>query len=274
MRTPPADRSRDPLIDDPSNIFLVHPLSRLLLGPALAMRIGANTISIIGTLAGIAAAFAYYGWRSPEMAVAGLGLSLCWLVADGLDGMVARATGTASPLGRLLDGICDHLVFLCLYISLALSVNSLSAWLLLAMAGACHFIQSSLYESERARFHRRAQGDGATPPLPPRSKSIIVRAYNAIFHAIDHRAEPFDAALRASQSPRECGDIYRQRAARPLRLMIPLSANMRVFAIFLACISGRPLLFWWFEILPLSIILLLGLWWHRSVEKHLVDTWA
>src|SRR3546814_9333837 len=47
------------------------------------------------------------------MATIGLPLSLFWLVADGLDGMIARATGTPSAAGRVLDGLCDHGVFLC-----------------------------------------------------------------------------------------------------------------------------------------------------------------
>ena len=48
-----------------------------------------------------------------------------------------------------------------------------------------------------------------------------------------------------------------------------LSANMRVFAIFLACFAGNPRFFWWFELVPLTVILVIGLFWHRAVEARL-----
>src|SRR3546814_2637451 len=80
-------------------------------------------VSIAGLLVGIASALAYFHWQNPLWAAAGLLLSLGWLVADGLDGMIARATGTSSAAGRVLDGICDHGVFICIYVSLAFSLG-------------------------------------------------------------------------------------------------------------------------------------------------------
>jgi hypothetical protein len=52
-----------------------------------------------------------------------------------------------------------------------------------------------------------------------------------------------------------------------------LSANARVCAIFVACMAADPRLFWWFEILPLTAILIAGLSWHRALESSLADNW-
>ena len=49
-----------------------------------------------------------------------------------------------------------------------------------------------------------------------------------------------------------------------------LSANVRVYAIFLACMARDPSLFWWFELLPITAILIIGLFWHRRIESGLV----
>src|SRR3546814_4582533 len=108
-------------------------------------------VSVAGLGLGIAAAVAYSGWSNPVLAVMGLFFSILWLVADGLDGMIARATGTASAAGRVLDGLCDHGVFICIYLALAFSLNSYPAFILAGAAGLCHSVQSSLYEAERAR---------------------------------------------------------------------------------------------------------------------------
>src|SRR3546814_16999807 len=86
-----------------------------LLGWALRLGVPANMVSIAGLLVGIASALAYFHWQNPLWAAAGLLLSLGWLVADGLDGMIARATGTSSAADRVLDGICDPGVFICIY---------------------------------------------------------------------------------------------------------------------------------------------------------------
>ena len=136
MTPPPPDGSRDRRIEDPSNLYLIHPAGRALLPYALAWAVSANSVSVAGLCLGGAAAFAYTQWHHPLFALVGLLFSVGWLIADGLDGMVARTTGTASALGRALDGLCDHGVFALIYISLALSIGTPEAWILAAAAAA------------------------------------------------------------------------------------------------------------------------------------------
>jgi CDP-diacylglycerol---serine O-phosphatidyltransferase len=262
------ERSRDRRIEDPSNLWIVHPLARSVLPWFVSRGISANAVSLGGLFLGALAAIAYANWRLWPFACIGLLLSLAWLVADGLDGMIARATGTASPLGRILDGICDHGVFLLIYLALAESIGTLEAWILAACAGAFHAVQSNLYESERARFHRRCMGLAASVRRPARNP--FVRLYDYVSGLLDRSALPFDQALERDAGSARLGGIYCAAAAKPLRLMILLSANVRVYAIFLACIARHPLLFWWFEILPLTAVLIIGLWWHRIVESRLI----
>ena len=69
---------------------------------------------------------------------------------------------------------------------------------------------------------------------------------------------------------REIAARYVDAAVPPMRLMCLLSANTRVQAIFVACLAGDPRLFWWFEIVALTAILIAGFTWHRMVEARLV----
>src|SRR5690606_6219720 len=125
---------------------LIHPLSRAGLNGAIRHGISANMVSIAGLACGVAAAGCYLHWQNPLFAAAGLILSIGWLVADGLDGMIARATGTSSATGRVLDGLCDHGVFLCLYLALGWSIGFGEAAAPMLLAGVAHTVQSSLYE--------------------------------------------------------------------------------------------------------------------------------
>ena len=265
---PPPDGSRDRRVDDPTNVWVVHLAARMLLPPALKAGVSANKVSLGGFAFGIGAAAAYLGWRDPALATLGLLLCVGWLVLDGLDGMIARATGTASALGRFLDGACDHGVFLLLYLALGASIDTPEAWITGTVAGLVHGVQSNLYESERGRYHRRLRGDPGGEAAPP-SPYRLARLYDRLAGSLDRLAGRFDRALAAAPDRRAFAAAYAKRAAPALRMMNLLSANARVAAIYLACLAGDPMLFWWFELGPLTLVAVACIVWHRRVEARL-----
>jgi len=268
--TPPArDGSRDRRIEDPSNLYLIHPAARALLPRALSFGLSANAVSIIGLGCGAMAALAYTRLGNPWLALVGLAFSIAWLIADGLDGMIARATGTSSPLGRALDGMCDHGVFAMLYIFLATSIGTLEAWVLAITAGICHAVQSSLYEGERARFHRRARGVALTA-VPTPTGMILVRLYDSVAGSVDRISMPFERRFGAAEDRDGFAAAYAAAAVPVMRLQSLLTANVRVWAICIACLAGNPRIFWWFEIVPLTAIVAVGLYAHRRVERRFV----
>lgn len=268
MAPSPPSGSRDPRIEDPSNRWLIHPLSRRLLPVALQAGWSANAVSVLGLVLGSGAAFAY-GWGTPAFAVAGLLLSTGWLTMDGLDGMVARATGTSSPFGRLIDGLCDHGVFALVYVVLALDIGTVEGWTLALSAGAAHAVQSSLYEGERERFHRRGAGI-ALLDIRPKAKSLLLRLYDRVADIPGRHAAGFERQLSTAPDRAIFGRRYAIAAVAPMRFLISQTANVRVVAIFFAMLAGDPRLFWWFEIGPLSIAAIAGLAWHRRVERSMV----
>ena len=267
MTVPPPDGSRDRRIEDLSNLYLIHPAAAALLPRALAWRVSANAVSVAGLVLGVGAAACYASWSAPAFALFGLLLSAGWLIADGLDGMVARATGTASRLGRILDGVVDHGVFILIYCAIATSIGTASAWALAIAAGAAHAVQSMLYEGERARFHRRLK------LLPPPPREARVPIYDDVARSLDAAARRFDVLLATAGDRHALALAYGERAVAPMRAMALESANVRVLAIFAACIAADPALFWWFELVPLSAVLLVTVLWHRSVEARLADDW-
>jgi hypothetical protein len=268
VKLPPPDGSRDPRIDDPTNIWFVHVAGRALLPIALKLHIPANAVSVVGLLLGATAAAALYRWE--RLATAAFLLLVLWMIADGLDGMIARATATASALGRFLDGLCDHAVFVLVYVALAASLDTTEGWALAVCAGAAHAVQATLYEGERMRFHRRLRGE-APPPATTVSANPLVRAYDAVAGSLDRIAAPFDRRLATAEDGRALALRYAAAAIPALKLMIPLSNNMRVLLIWLACLALDPRLFWWIELGPLTAIAAAGILWHRRVERRLVS---
>lgn len=68
--------------------------------------ISPNLITLAGLLGGLAGAF--FLWRN----LSGMGLAFLFIsiLADLLDGAVARAGGSESLFGKLLDAVCDRIV--------------------------------------------------------------------------------------------------------------------------------------------------------------------
>ncbi len=258
-----APRSRPPdaaAIEVPSNRFLLHPLADRLVPPALALGLSANVASLLGLGCGLLAALAYHHWPDWRFALLGWLLMLGWHLCDGLDGRIARATGTASPFGRFLDGFADYGVFVVVHVSLALSLADPVAALALALAaGVAHAVQSAFYEARRATWLRRLAGQFAVTPRTAVG-GPVERLYNAIEARLGHRATPFDQHLAAA-APDLRGrllDQWARRALAPMRLLWLQSANARTHAILLACLLGDPRLAWWWELLVLTPLALAG----------------
>jgi len=269
---PPPDGSRDRRVEDPTNLYVVHLAGRALLPLALRTGVSANVVSLVGLALGSAGAAALYRWSDWRYATLGFCLGVAWLIADGLDGMIARATKTASPFGRFLDGLCDHGVFLLIYLSLAGSLGTAGGWWLAVAAGAAHALQATLYEGERTRFHRRLRAEAPAETAAP-SRNILVRLYDALADSFDRLSLDLDRCLRTAPGRHALAVTYGERAAPPLRLMVLLSNNTRLIIIYLACLAGDPRCFWLLELSVLSVVLGVGIVWLRAVERRLVREW-
>jgi hypothetical protein len=244
-----TDSARPEAIEDPSNLWLVHPLSWRLLPYALRLDIHPNAVSFAGMGCGLLAGLCYWHWREPGFVLAGFTLMVAWHVLDGLDGKLARASGKASPLGRVIDGICDYLAFILVLVPIALSFEDWQATLALALAsGAIHAMQSIWYEAERDAWKRRLNGVFQIEPRPPGP------AIAAPYHWFEAKVSGTRAIDRALADTPALLPAYLKSSAPLVRQLSILSANNRTIAIALACLAGDPRLYWYWEIGVLSLI--------------------
>ncbi len=253
MNTQPSVAARPAIIEDPSNLWIVHPLADKLLPAALRLGIHPNTVSFTGMGCGALAGWCYWHWQQPAYVLAGFLLMVGWHIMDGLDGKLARASGKTSPLGRLIDGLCDYLTFIFVLLPIALSFADWQATLALAaVSGALHAVQSAWYEGEREAWKRRARGVFVTEVRPP-SGLGIEGLYNRVEQALGSGARAIDHALAAHPAGLS---TYLAASAPLVRGLCILSANNRTIAIALACLVGNPRLYWYWEIAALSLIAL------------------
>ncbi len=112
--------------------WLAPLVDRLATGPRAADRL---TWTSLAVAAAAGAAFAASSASSPWLLLVGALLVFVAATLDGLDGMVARKTGSASPAGDFLDHVIDRYADMLLIGGLALSAFGDLVWGLLAVTG-------------------------------------------------------------------------------------------------------------------------------------------
>lgn len=252
--------SRPPEIEPLSNRVFVHRVAAMLLPLAIKGKIRPNFVTLTGLGFGVLAALCYAQWHDPRFAFLGFLMMVCWHIADGLDGALARATGQSSAFGRLLDGVADYSTFVMVNIALILTLPNPGLMFAAALvSGAAHILQSAFYEGVRETYIRRSRGQ-----LIATSRSVaggwVERLYNRGEAALGNHQTDFDALLQSMPSAERDQTLqyWKKLAASRIMAITPLSANSRTVAIFFACLVGRPWLYWIWETFLLSLLAIAG----------------
>lgn len=273
-------------IEDPTNLYFVHPIANRLTPLFARAGIPPNAVSLTGMAFGILAGIAYYHDQQTGLAVLGFLLMIGWHVMDGIDGQLARLTRTHSEFGKVLDGACDYVTFGAVYIGLALTLSRQHGawvWVLAAAAGAFHAVQSAIYEVQRQdyNFWGRSQASAAfaEPAARPQTRaglSLHRRVADwllGVYLRVQHVAIGANAGARhrlaelLTRSPERAAQVrqaYRDVFAPALRRWSIMSANYRTLAIFVFAVFRRPIYYFWFEIVVLSAVLVVLISWQRT----------
>ena len=255
-------------IEGVTNVFLIHPLARKLVDILAKTPITPNQVSVASVFfaAAGAASFALLPW--PISAFAGLILLLCWHVLDGADGDLARRTGRASPIGELVDGICDHASQACVYIGLGWmlvpTMGGAGAAGLATAAALCHFVQANGYETGRKTYRRWVYGAAWMRRTQGGGGNIFQRVLGGLYIGISNLMAPGEAALEAALEPKiaaggEAAATARADYRRAHLFVVKrsglLSSNSRTIVAFLAVLARHPAWFFIYELTVLNAVL-------------------
>ncbi len=253
-------------IEEFSNRYLVHPLSEIVANYAVSVRWSANLVSFIGLGAGLLAGVFYYYQSHRLFILAGFLFMVVWHVFDGADGRVARATGTSSPLGRIIDGICDHLVFGAVYFAFVFYLlqpgASKTVWFWAIAAAISHAVQAAGYEERRQQYQRRERGatrDGTQETLLSLNgrKSILANGYDKIQKLVSPKTTKLDIALNGLRARGTSKDEMQNQVGRTaiiVRAWALLNANNRTIMLAVTALVGRPDLYFLYEIFVLNAV--------------------
>lgn len=141
-------------VETPFDLYLFRPLAYVLVRLALPTPLSANTMTLISIACGLAGAvlFRYTDLRTIVIASS---LTLLYGVLDCADGQLARARGTSSRLGRILDGMSDYIVGVTSGVTMALHLSETHGreGAYLAVGGLCSILlQGTLFDHFKNRY--------------------------------------------------------------------------------------------------------------------------
>jgi len=287
-RARPSPPPRRPEMDDWLNAHVYHPLARRLAALFARTPISPNAVSIAGGTMIVVAGILYVGLSWPLSAALGFLAHASWHVLDGADGDLARLTGKASPLGEMVDGVCDYAGHFILYFILAVSVQHWPGWVwaLGTAAGLSRAVQANHSESGRRTYLWRVYGvpwlkqvyqaddDHLRRGAFARLFGPFARFYVRLASAGSPLAARVDALMEAAtQSPagaERARRVCREESRIPLRLQTILGANGRTVALGLSMAAGSPLWFFGLEATALNLLLLVSIFLQRRCDRRIV----
>lgn len=285
----PVRPQRPRELQDGLNYYLYHPLAWQLARMLAKTPITPNMVSVLGAGLVIGAGFAYAAPGWPLMALLGMALHMGWHVVDGADGDLARLTGRTSPVGEMVDGLCDYLSHLVLYVLLggilAKTEGFFGGWhagVVILLAGISHAVQSNHVEVQRRQYQywvygtawlrmSHGQSDSATSQS---WAAALVSAYIGVASGMTPHALRIDAAVAAAKDDpaRLTAIAAAVRAESPplLRMCKILGPNPRAVVLGLSMVlAATPLWYLLYQAVILNLLLVISVHLHNAAAKRI-----
>ena len=276
------------------NNYLYHPLAWQLARLLARSPITPNMVSVFGAMMVISAGFSYVGllpfvpdW--PASAWLGMVLHMGWHVVDGADGDLARMTGRSSPIGEMVDGLCDYISHIVLYLLLGwmlwgsgeLFAGWNAVWLILA-AGLSHAVQANHAEVQKRQYQYWVYGTpwlrishGQDDSATSRSwAGKLVSGYIALASGMTPEALRIDAAVvAAGGNPQRLAAIADavRRESPPLLFMTKiLGPNPRAVLLGQSMVlTATPVWYLLYQALVLNLLLALSVRMHNAAARRI-----
>lgn len=266
----------------PIGFQLAHLFARLRLTPSV--------VSLLGGGLGIAAGHFYY-YPDLRLNLIGMALQIAANAFDNADGQLARLTNQGSLEGAVVDGFADYLVFLSIYVHLALRSiaggGPSAIWLLAIAAGVSHAVQSMAADYFRDGYlyfvarkpraeigsYREAHAAYVRISWRETGRKLAMRAYLNYVRPQEilvPRLRKLRKGFRAG-FPDWLTVEYRRSCQSLLKWGRTLATNSRMFLLFVFLLLGRPNWFFWSEVTLLNLVLLLLLLRHHVIYGRLLS---
>ncbi len=271
------------------DIYFYRPIGYQLARLFAAIGFTPSMVSLLGAAVGVTAGHLYF-YRDLRLNALGMALHVFTNALDNADGQLARLTNRGSLHGAIMDGFADYVVFVSIYVHLALrhvaGGGSPAIWLLAIAAGVSHAVQSMMIDHYRNAYLQFVAGKRSADA----NSSDAVRA---VFAATSWREPWKKLGLRhylnyTRQQELLAPNLLKLRLAsrdvppdwlahefredcRPLvKWCNGLATNPRMLLLFAMLLIGRPAWYFVAEVTLFNALLVYVMWRHDAVFHSLL----
>ncbi|HST30509.1 MAG TPA: CDP-alcohol phosphatidyltransferase family protein [Chthoniobacterales bacterium] len=245
-------------------------------------------VTLCGGVFGILAGHLYF-YRNFGLNLLGIILQVTANVFDNADGQLARLQNRESRTGRILDGVVDYLVWLSVYVHLALrhvaGGGAEAVWLIALLAMASHATQSAAADYARhAYFHfakNRRELESSAHLRGESPSGFWAKLLLGLYANLVWRQEKLSPALTklrdevgrdfSHQIPDWLRSRYECNAQPTLKWWRLFMANTRMAFLFVLLLIGQPLWFFWIEITVFNALLVYLLWRQQLIANSCLE---
>jgi phosphatidylglycerophosphate synthase len=264
-------------IEELADVHFFRPLGMLLARLARALRLSPTQVTLAGAAVGMVGGALLY---SPRLGLLAFALLILHGILDSSDGQLARMTGQATELGRLLDGVGGYLTHAAIYLALIAGVLAQGGPLTIAVwavaAGVSNVIQAQLYDYHRTAYARTViQGRtvvaaGSRPPGV--FAAAVIRVYETVQARLAGAHPQVERAIADRSTDGRVRDNDRERYRScfywPVRGWNLFGDNTRFYAIGVLAWLHRPEWFFLFLLVPMNLALLLVWRWQLAADRR------
>ncbi|MBF0360868.1 MAG: CDP-alcohol phosphatidyltransferase family protein [Oligoflexia bacterium] len=294
-------KSRD--TEEKLDLYFYRPFGFVIAKIANFFNMTPTMLSLFGLISGVVGGFLYFDF-DPNNRMNLIFGSLLFILAgvfDSSDGQLARISGKSTPLGLVLDGICDNIVFISIYLCAIHphvngSVNSYGnkIYLLAVLAGVSHSFQSAIldfYHREYLFFgYGKCSDDTYWNPSVAEAKRNILSARSLkekLFHRLRfswiwqqnflsgrttvEREKLREIILQGGEKSERLQRNYRKYNKPMLPYWRLLGPNFHTISIILFVLYGRfDLYLLWVDLILLNLVILILRPIQRRVDQKLL----
>ncbi|KAA6316605.1 hypothetical protein EZS27_033108 [termite gut metagenome] len=240
--------------------------------------ISPNMVTIVSIFLGVGAGIMFY---FDNLIYNSIGIFLLvWAnTYDSADGQLARMSGKKSEIGRVLDGLAGDFWFFSIYFFICLRLYSewsYGIWIMAALSGFSHGKQAAMADYYR-NIHlfflkgksgsemERSESQQALFHSLPWKGNIIGKLYHYLYgnytvsqEKLSPKFQRFFTLMRkcyGEEIPQPLADAFRKASKPLMKYTNILSFNTRVIVLFIGIFTGKPWIYFVFELTVLNGLL-------------------
>jgi hypothetical protein len=252
-----------------------------------------TAVTLIGGVFGVVAGHLYF-YQAIAINLIGMLFHVAANIFDNADGQLARLTNQQSRTGRILDPVVDHIIWLSVYVNLALRLQmggfSGAIWILGLAAGLSHGLQAGaadycrnayLYFGKgrsdfdsvsrlQQEYRQYAWHTGAWPKLLLRLYLNAMHEQELILPGVKRLRETTESNF-ANAVPAWFQSRYRTLVLPTFKWWSLLMTNTRMLVLFALFLIHQPVWYFWVELTAGNLLLVYLIFRQEKISRSLVQ---